>query len=132
MLSATEKEISDYTAEAFGDAIDIQSFINVGAAYALKCNTGVVLFVLGEPNTYKITLCLIDGDGARRKADILDSFEWMFSNTDAETLVGYIASDNLECLAMVPHTWGYTLEDDVSEHVKIYTVTKDRWNSERP
>ena len=130
MRPATEAEILAETERAFGRPVDIKRHLDAGEAYALSCDAGVALFVLSAPSTYKITLCFNDGNGAQKKAAILNAFEWMFLNTDAETLTGYIAADNAACLAMVPQTRGYSLEA-VPGGGKRYVVTKSCWEGAR-
>lgn len=130
LQSASTAEISTATKAAFGSSIDVKRYLDAGEAYALKTSAGVALFVRCAPAAYKITLCLVNKlSGTQTKQSIIDAFDWMFANTDAEVLQGYISSDNKACLAMVPQTWGYTLTEDGGG--KMYVLTKERWNKER-
>lgn len=129
---ATADDVSAETAK-YTAAIDVSKQLADGTAFALKvANVGVALFVRSadSPPTYKITLAF-GGGGAANKQSIIDAFDWIFANSDAQVLKGSIASSNARCLAMVPQTWGYTLTDQGNGD-KIYTLTKDAWASQRP
>lgn len=129
---ATKETIASDTQAAFGKAIDVQKYIDTGEGFALDTDAGVALFVRSAPAVYKITLSLVRKvTGAKTKQAILDAFDWMFTNTDAQELRGYIAAGNAACLVMVHQTWGYTLTD-LEDGGKMYVVTKDLWNSVRP
>jgi hypothetical protein len=108
---------------------NLQDLIASKDAYSFALKSGVVVFVRSDRETFKIVLCLNKGSGAQKKSDIIESFDWMFSNTDATRLLGIIDADNESCLAMVPQTWGYDLVS--SGDRKIYTVTRARWANER-
>ena len=127
---ATRDEINADTETSFGRSIDVGRYLDKGEAYALSTDAGVALFVLCGPETYKITLALAKSvSGTQTKASINAAFQWVFENTDAQELRGFIADTNTACLAMVPQTYGYTLID--VDGGKMYSVTKDRWESER-
>lgn len=131
MRLAEKQEIESATVEGFGVRIDVSKDISDGNAFALYSDAGVAIFVKSEPRTYKITLALVKGaKGPETKRAINDSFAWMFMQTDAQRLVGFIDNGNKACLAMVPQTYGYTLTD--VDGGKLYTVTRKGWEAERP
>lgn len=78
------------------------------------------------PKRYAILLEGKEGaSGTDLKAAINDAFRWMFVNTDALLLRGAIAENNKQCLAMVPHVFGYRIEYGEAFHV--FKVTIASW-----
>jgi hypothetical protein len=120
---ATAAEVIDKTRTIWGTAVDLTSRLAARTSFALRCTSGIAYFIGYRGSSYKICLCLDENySGRQTKQDILDAFQWMFDNTDAVEMFGYIDKANAPCLAMVPQTRGYTMEDAGDSY--IYRVTR--------
>lgn len=103
---------------------------DAGRLVALASDGGAMVFIRTDKDAeWKVSLAFNpDARGEAAKTDINDGFAWMFINTDAVNIIGTIAAENKACLAMVPHTLGYELEDQGA--AKVYRARLDRWASD--
>jgi len=125
LRAASREEIAETTLAAFGESVKIDAELERGEAYALKTEHGPALFVKSDVHEYKITI-VFTGSGVENKLEAISVVDWMFENTDAERVIGYISSDNKACLALIKYLKSYTL-DDGPDGLKIYRVVKSSW-----
>lgn len=90
----------------------VQRFVDGGEVHAFSNSIGAIMFVKSGEGTYKVTLAL--GSEGRTGLDVKtyvnDAFQWMFENTDAVLILGYIPTANVGCLSLAPHAYGYRLD----------------------
>lgn len=117
-------EIDSKATVAFGKSTRLDRVALSPNNHILVADAGLMIFTQIRPGLYDVSLGA-EQLGAAAKSMINDGFAWLFINTDAMVVRGTIAASNKACLAMVPHTLGYRLDDHGD--VKLYTATLSRW-----
>lgn len=129
--TADKQRLETLTRASFSNEIDPLALTSKNGGYVLEGKGGFMLFVLSDPQTYKVTVGFepASRDAANTIAAMREGYAWLFANTDAETVIGYIDPSNKGLLALAPQIPEFAIERKAD--VIVVTLTRKRWEARK-
>lgn len=123
--------VASRTRDALGRDFDCYAIVDKHGGFVLEGNGGFILFALSGPKTYKVTLGFAPDSRGKNAIDALnEGYAWVFENTDAEILIGYMHVEDKATLSIGPHIIGGQIDRTDGDTV-ISSITRERWTAAR-